>query len=182
MSKIEEIAGKSIGAKLNVVDLRIHVNVLQRHCWASSWLQWMIHKRRSGMSWEMSGTVFHTWMLPFMGAVITLIGHADQLFTYPYFSLIRTNFRPLLATRVQISEDLLYMYRPSKFAYCLKFFLEKVEIHHRTCTKFVGSASRNTSDLTKKLKTDLLLCLVDDMPNSIQHELGRARNSYKSHG
>ena len=46
----------------------------------------------SGMAWEVSRTVFRSWMLPLMGVVITLIDRAHQLFTYPNFSLIRKNF------------------------------------------------------------------------------------------
>ena len=45
----------------------------------------------SEMPWEVSKTAFHSWMLPLMGVVITLIDHAHQLFTYLNFSFIRTN-------------------------------------------------------------------------------------------
>ena len=37
-----------------------------------------------GMSWEVSGTVFRLWMLPFMGVVMALIDHTIN------YSLIRT--------------------------------------------------------------------------------------------
>ena len=46
----------------------------------------------SWMPWEVSGTVFDSWMLPLMGVVIVLLDHGHQLFTYLYFWLIRTNF------------------------------------------------------------------------------------------
>ena len=36
------------------------------------------------MPWEVSTTVFHSWMLPRMGVEITLIDFAHQLFTYMY--------------------------------------------------------------------------------------------------
>ena len=60
-----------------------------------------------GMAWDVSRTVFHLWMLPFMGVVIALIDCAHHLFTYPNFSLIQMNFYSLLATGVRISEALL---------------------------------------------------------------------------
>ena len=39
-----------------------------------------------GMAWEVSGTVFHSWMLPLMGVVITLIDHTHQLLIYLYLN------------------------------------------------------------------------------------------------
>ena len=62
-----------------------------------------------GMTWKVSRTVFHSWMLPLMGVEIALIDRVHKLFTYPNFSLIRMNFYSLLATGVRISEGLLYM-------------------------------------------------------------------------
>ena len=38
--------------------------------------------------WEVSRTVFPSWMLSLMGVLIAIINHAHQLFTYPNFSLI----------------------------------------------------------------------------------------------
>ena len=43
-----------------------------------------------GMPWEVSRTVFRSWMLPLLE--ITLIYCVHQLFPYPNFSLIQTNF------------------------------------------------------------------------------------------
>ena len=53
----------------------------------------------SGMAWEMSGTVFCSWMLPLMGVVIALIDHVHQsfhlseLFTYPNEFLVPVGYR-----------------------------------------------------------------------------------------
>ena len=57
---------------------------------------------------EVSRTVFCSWMLPLMGVEIAFIDCAHQLFTYPNFSLIRTNFLSLLAKGVRINQSLLY--------------------------------------------------------------------------
>ena len=57
-----------------------------RRLWSSGW-----YIRTSGMKWEVSRTVFRSWMLPLMGVEISLIDRAYPLFTYPNFSLIRTN-------------------------------------------------------------------------------------------
>ena len=78
-------------SKLNVVDLRIN-----------EWLE-MSEKllgvdsdpandtlSTSGMRWEVSRTVFHSWKLSFMGMEIALIDCIHQWFTYPNFSVIRT--------------------------------------------------------------------------------------------
>ena len=54
----------------------------------------------SGTLWEVSRTVFHSWMLPLMGVEITLVDRAHHLSTYLNFSLIWTQFYSLLATGV----------------------------------------------------------------------------------
>ena len=46
----------------------------------------------SGMPWVVLRTVFHSWMLPLMGVVITLIDHAHHLSTYPNFRLSKRIF------------------------------------------------------------------------------------------
>ena len=46
-----------------------------------------------GMTWEVSRTVFRSWMLPLMGVEITLIDCAHQLFTYPNEFLVVVGHR-----------------------------------------------------------------------------------------
>ena len=52
----------------------------------------------SGMAWEVSGTLFRSWMLPLMGVVIALIDHTSiihlpELFTYPNKVLVAVGHR-----------------------------------------------------------------------------------------
>ena len=54
----------------------------------------------SGMAWEVSGTVFRSWMLPLMGVVIALIDrmqpsiiHLSEFFTYPTEFLVAVGHR-----------------------------------------------------------------------------------------
>ena len=46
-----------------------------------------------GMARQVSGTVFLSWILPFMGVVITLIHRAHQLFPYPNEFLVAFGHR-----------------------------------------------------------------------------------------
>ena len=46
-----------------------------------------------GRPWEVSRTVFCSWMLPLMGAEITLIDRTHQLFTYPKEFLFAIGYR-----------------------------------------------------------------------------------------
>ena len=101
MSEMEDIADTEFGkllqqvhlGKLDIVDLSINerldmlVELLGVVSYAADDTLSML-----GIPWEVSINVFRSWMLPLMGVEINLFDHAHQLFTYPNFSLIRTNF------------------------------------------------------------------------------------------